>query len=89
MLWRSHFSPDGELRKWLLADKRTPVAPWAPDRASSFSTFFIIIHCDLDFQERFIEGFRAGGWIAPTNWYRTIVQGFVKEGDKGQDYYQS
>lgn len=33
MLWRTNLSPEGELKKWLLEDKRAPVAAWAPEKA--------------------------------------------------------
>ncbi|KIJ57335.1 hypothetical protein M422DRAFT_23375 [Sphaerobolus stellatus SS14] len=32
-LMRNNFSPEGELRKWLVANHQAPIADWAPDKA--------------------------------------------------------
>ncbi|KAF8586076.1 alpha/beta-hydrolase, partial [Ramaria rubella] len=62
-LWRA-VAREGEMEKWLLADRKAPVESWAPDQAI----------------------FRAGGWFAPTNWYRSAVKGVILEDDKGKPW---
>ena len=39
-LWRINISPEGGLKKWLLEEKRAPVAAWAPDKASKIRFAF-------------------------------------------------
>jgi soluble epoxide hydrolase / lipid-phosphate phosphatase len=36
-------------------------------------------------QDKHMKYFKAGGWRAPTNWYKSIMQGTFGEGDKGLD----
>ncbi|KAF8586073.1 alpha/beta-hydrolase [Ramaria rubella] len=63
-LWQNNVAPEGELEKWLLADRKAPVGSWAPD------------------QDRHNKVFRAGGWFAPTNWYRSAIRDVIFEDDK-------
>ncbi|KIJ57331.1 hypothetical protein M422DRAFT_23372 [Sphaerobolus stellatus SS14] len=32
-LWRNNFAPEGELKKWLIADQRAHIPDWAPNKA--------------------------------------------------------
>ena len=83
-LWATNFSPEGALKKWLLADRKAPVAAWAPNKAYQFLQLPTLSHYILGFQDKHLEYFKAGGWYAPTNWYRSLMLGTMNEGDKSQ-----
>jgi hypothetical protein len=82
-LWKSDFSPEGALEKWLLEDKKAPLTTWAPDKVNEWPTTLWISLDLTHIQDKHMKYFKAGGWHAPTNWYKSIMQGTFGEGDKG------
>jgi soluble epoxide hydrolase / lipid-phosphate phosphatase len=82
-LWRSHVSPEGTLEKWLLRDRKAPVAAWAPDKVNECPTTLWISLDLTHIQDKHMKYFKAGGWRAPTCWYKSMMHGELYEQDKG------
>lgn len=88
-LWKDHFAPTGELKKWLLADKKvTETDEWAKDpqvRSKSPSLIWRI-DCVLCFKQEYklqTDHIKKNGVAGALNWYKSFVDKVQMKDDAG------